>query len=193
MDPITGLSNSKLELTTAITSDVLSGKTFYAGDKVLKTGTMINRGSWNGSVDPGRSITIPSGYHNGSGKITATGFSINNNFTYYSKTGQYQPCWKNYSINIGLGYGTNIFPAVVVKIGNSHAGLSSSGTLKISIGSTVLLNTGYYRPASNVNNGYGQWTYKFMDRLYSGGTMTVSVLNNTDDDELFVTVYGVGK
>ncbi len=39
MDPITGLSESKLQLATAIESDVLSGKTFYAGDKVLKTGS----------------------------------------------------------------------------------------------------------------------------------------------------------
>lgn len=75
----TGLSNSKLELTTAITSDVLSGKTFYAGDKALKTGTMINRGSWTGSVSPGGSVTIPAGYHNGSGKVTASDSARNIN------------------------------------------------------------------------------------------------------------------
>lgn len=34
-----GLSNSKLALATAVPSDVTSGKTFYAGDKELKTGT----------------------------------------------------------------------------------------------------------------------------------------------------------
>lgn len=39
-----GLSNSKLEQATAIEKNVLSGKTFYAGNKVLKTGTMPNRG-----------------------------------------------------------------------------------------------------------------------------------------------------
>lgn len=39
MDPITGLSESKLQLATAIESDVVSGKTFYAGDKALKTGS----------------------------------------------------------------------------------------------------------------------------------------------------------
>ena len=33
-----GLSASKLALATAATSDVLAGKTFYAGDKALKTG-----------------------------------------------------------------------------------------------------------------------------------------------------------
>ena len=30
-----------------------------------------NRGAWTGLVNPGSSITIPAGYHNGSGKVTA--------------------------------------------------------------------------------------------------------------------------
>lgn len=36
-----GLSNSKLKLATATAADVASGKTFYAGDKTIKTGTFI--------------------------------------------------------------------------------------------------------------------------------------------------------
>lgn len=67
-----GLSNSKLELATAGTGDVLSGKKFYAGDKTLKTGSMPNRGAWSSTVDPGTSVTIPQGYHNGRGKVTAS-------------------------------------------------------------------------------------------------------------------------
>lgn len=34
-----GLSKSKLALATATVADVASGKTFYAGDKTIKTGT----------------------------------------------------------------------------------------------------------------------------------------------------------
>lgn len=41
-----GLSKSKLALANAALDDVLSGKTFYAGDKSLKTGTMHNNGRW---------------------------------------------------------------------------------------------------------------------------------------------------
>ena len=37
----TGLTSSDLSLATAIPSDVRSGKTFYSGDKNLKSGTLI--------------------------------------------------------------------------------------------------------------------------------------------------------
>lgn len=40
-----GLSNSKLALATATTGDTLSGKTFYSGDKTLKTGTLALSGN----------------------------------------------------------------------------------------------------------------------------------------------------
>lgn len=46
MYPANGLNNSKLKKASAGTSDVLSGKTFYSGDKNLKTGT-FNLGSAN--------------------------------------------------------------------------------------------------------------------------------------------------
>lgn len=36
-----GLGNSKLKLATATAADVASGKTFYAGDKTIKTGTSL--------------------------------------------------------------------------------------------------------------------------------------------------------
>ena len=39
--PVGGLTEEKLGLATATTADVLNGKTFYSGDKTLKTGTMI--------------------------------------------------------------------------------------------------------------------------------------------------------
>lgn len=41
-----GLSSGKLAQATAAESDVLSGKKFYAGNKNLKTGRMVNNGRW---------------------------------------------------------------------------------------------------------------------------------------------------
>ena len=122
-----GLSSGKLKNATATSSDVISGKTFYAGDKNLKTGTLVDRpndvqcpvvtqydpgtgfvylalpagayrktdgrmsphpnikrrlteivseagfdkGAWSTTINPGASVTIPKGFHNGSGRVTA--------------------------------------------------------------------------------------------------------------------------
>ena len=55
---------------TATATDMLSGKTAYVnGAKVI--GTMANRGAVSQALNAGGSYTIPSGYHNGSGKVTA--------------------------------------------------------------------------------------------------------------------------
>ena len=53
----------------AATSDVLTGKTFYSGGS-KKTGTMTNHGAWTSTKTSNGSVTIPEGYHNGSGKVT---------------------------------------------------------------------------------------------------------------------------
>ena len=56
---------------TAVASQILSGYTAYAkGQKV--TGSMVNRGAVKQTISPGGSYTIPAGYHNGSGKVTAS-------------------------------------------------------------------------------------------------------------------------
>lgn len=55
---------------TAVIADVLNTKTFYANNEKL-TGTMVNNGAVTSSLNAGGSYTIPKGYHNGSGKVTA--------------------------------------------------------------------------------------------------------------------------
>lgn len=53
-------------------AQVLSGYTFYKTDPKSKiTGTMTNRGAVSATIAPGGSYTIPAGYHNGNGKVTA--------------------------------------------------------------------------------------------------------------------------
>lgn len=72
-EPVTGT----LELTgNSGTGDVLTGKTFYTTNPKTKlTGTMANRGAVSQSLNAGGSYTIPAGYHNGSGKVTANSLS----------------------------------------------------------------------------------------------------------------------
>ena len=52
--------------------DVLHGKTFYSDSYTKHTGSMANNGAVAPTaLNPGGSYTIPAGYHNGSGKVTA--------------------------------------------------------------------------------------------------------------------------
>ena len=54
-------------------SEVLSGKTFMSdGSTSVKTGTMVNRGAVTESLTAdGQVYTIPEGYHDGTGTVTA--------------------------------------------------------------------------------------------------------------------------
>ena len=60
---------------TAGTSDVLDGKYFVNSAGSRLAGTMQNQGAKTASLNCGGSYTIPKGYHNGSGKVTANSLS----------------------------------------------------------------------------------------------------------------------
>ena len=52
-------------------SDLLTGKSANNSDGEKVNGTMPNKGAVTASINCGGSYTIPAGYHNGSGKVTA--------------------------------------------------------------------------------------------------------------------------
>ncbi|WP_313343793.1 hypothetical protein [Lacrimispora sp.] len=55
---------------------VLSGKTYYNTDpKKKRTGSMANQGAVSVKLNAGEGYTIPSGFHNGGGKIEANGLA----------------------------------------------------------------------------------------------------------------------
>ena len=62
--------NSQLAQTNATAAHILKDYKAYSGGKLL-VGTMENRGAVSASLNAGQSYTIPAGYHNGSGKVTA--------------------------------------------------------------------------------------------------------------------------
>ena len=47
----------------------MSGKTFTNSSTVGATGTMTNRGTWTSTPTSSGKVTIPAGYHNGSGYV----------------------------------------------------------------------------------------------------------------------------
>lgn len=56
----------------ATESQVLEGSTFTSMDGFIVHGTMTKNGAWtSNNLKAGQSITIPEGYHNGEGKVTA--------------------------------------------------------------------------------------------------------------------------
>ena len=55
---------------TAAAEDILAGKKSVDATGAEITGTMTNRGAWNSTKTSNGSVTIPEGYHNGSGKVT---------------------------------------------------------------------------------------------------------------------------
>lgn len=66
-----GGGGADLDLVTAGKPDVLAGKVIVDKDGEPLTGTMPNIGAVSQALNAGGSYTVPVGYHNGSGKITA--------------------------------------------------------------------------------------------------------------------------
>lgn len=100
-----GLGNTKLAQATAGAWNVLQGKTFYAGNKELKAGTMANHGAWGDTINPGGSVSIPQGYHAGGGVVNANAASANQQLSVNDAQGQN----KTFEYWWGLGAGLYAF------------------------------------------------------------------------------------
>ena len=71
----------------ATAAEVLSGNTFSSATLENATGTMTNNGAWTGATTGEGSITIPAGYHNGSGSVSGK-TSYNDGYTNGYSTGR---------------------------------------------------------------------------------------------------------
>lgn len=103
----------------ATAAQVLSGQTFYNTNLTKVTGTMTNQGAKTATLNPGESYTIPAGYHNGSGQVTAVSHG---SCQQVSKFDHYED-GRTYSSSIDSG--NNRKKAVF--IGGTHSGGGEDG------------------------------------------------------------------
>lgn len=93
---------------TAVAGDILSGKTANNSDGDVIIGSMANNGAWSGTVNPGESVTVPAGYHNGSGKVYATTEGVKNIKTKTVSSGSVAGGADSYSYTYKVTEGTLI-------------------------------------------------------------------------------------
>ena len=67
----------------ATAAQILKDKTAYVSGKLV-TGTMVNNGKVTKTINPGGSYTIPAGYHNGQGTVTANANQNSGTYTFAS-------------------------------------------------------------------------------------------------------------
>lgn len=159
---------------TALVTDVLINKTFYANNEKL-TGTMVNNGAVTSSLNAGGSYTIPKGYHNGSGKVTANSLASQTSGT--ATAGQIlfgQTAYVNGNIVTGtmVNYGiTNILTdTILVQDSNVYFNIPDSGyyggtsdiyttqsKLAAAIGLTADKIVAGNTILGIVGTGYGKW------------------------------------
>ena len=147
----------------AVTSEVLSGKTFTSNSGAALRGSMTNRGAWNGTVNPGSSITIPAGYHNGSGKVTANNPSGNWQMRFVSPNADNVD--RQFTFDLPDGAGTYGWGCTgYIYWGNENSGLhfvfaDANYPLKLGNGQSFT-----FHGTANLAEGYNNFSY----RCYGG-------------------------
>ena len=116
---------------TATAPDVLLGKVIVNSTGVVVTGTMPNRGAVSKALNCGESYTVPNGYHNGSGTVTANSLASQTSATATAdKILSSETAWVN---------GEKITGTIPV-----YRASDEGETLIVKVGETYVLPSGYY-------------------------------------------------
>ena len=209
--------NSLLAQTNATADKILTGYKAYSGGQLL-TGTMVNRGAVSSTLNCAQSYTIPAGYHNGSGKVTANSLASQTAATATASdilTGK--TAWVNGTKITGTAsLGSNISISRNVASSSQCASLSTSlaiqpGTYIIILTRMNTANT-YSSLSSNiesslvdsynvneVNSGADIWltskiyNYKASSAITITGTGTISsTINDYHSSMLYLLAIKIG-
>ncbi len=165
MGPATGLTNSKLAMANANEREILAGKKFYAKDKVLKTGTMPNRGNWGTTINPGSSVAVPAGYHDGSGQVAARAARLRRKVLGNFSTNQFEgPFSATFSVTDLPGYQN----FTTDNFAFSYASVTANAQDQ---------NTGFsyslsYNPSSGIVTVTNNYSYSSTPYFQTSGTVT---------------------
>ena len=153
----------------ATASNILVDKTAYVNGAKI-TGTMPNKGAMTASLNCGGSYTIPAGYHNGSGKVTANSLAsqtsanattgdILKNKTAWVNGSKITGAMPNLSADTPIQHESNNSTKVIQAdgafIGNNTDGVQRIGFRYNGAGGYITGNTLFGYPMSDLRNILG--------------------------------------
>lgn len=160
-----GLSNAKLAQATAADTDVLTGKKYYAGGKTIREGKMPNRGNWGTTIAPGGAVTVPAGYHNGSGQVAVRAARLKKKVLGNFHTDRYEgPFSATFSVTDLPGWQS--FTA------DNFAFSSASVTANAQDQNTVFSYSLSYNPSSGIVTVTNNYSYSSTPYFQTSGTVT---------------------
>ena len=160
-----GLSNAKLAQATAADTDVLTGKKYYAGGKTIREGKMPNRGNWGTTIAPGGAVTVPAGYHNGSGQVAVRAARLKRKVLGNFHTDRYEgPFSATFSVTDLPGWQS--FTA------DNFAFSSASVTANAQDQNTGFSYSLSYNPSSGIVTVTNNYSYSSTPYIQTSGTVT---------------------
>ena len=184
----------------ATAGNILVDKTAYVnGEKV--TGTMPNKGAMTASLNCGGSYTIPAGYHNGSGKVTAKSLAsqtsanattgdILKNKTAWVNGSKITGAMPNLSADTPIQHESNNSTKVIEAdgafIGNNTDGVQRIGFRYNGANGYITRNTLFGYPMSALRNDLGITANKIVAGNTIGGIAGTATLESLGGARKFI-------
>ena len=182
-------------------SEVLAGKTFSNSNGVGLVGTMANSGAINATLNAGQSYTVPAGYHNGSGKVTANSLASQTQATAVAGdilTGK--TAWVNGQKLTGTnkgyeaGYNDGKVDGKIKRIVVTNAAGAVKNALpdiysKLTVENFALGDIRAYPGRDAGGDGAREGTYKISNYNAETGTVSISSSTGSQGAEVFVRSF----